>query len=59
MGHMLDEEGSTQSSPTLFILGIGLIFLSMNVWSFRRAYLLKRDGVTIDGEKEEGDSHQG
>ena len=50
MGRMLDEEGSTQSSPTLFILGIGLVFLAMNIWSFRKAYLLKRDGVTIGGQ---------
>src|ERR1019366_7455490 len=40
---------STQSSGSHFIFFIGLVFLILNLWSFRRAYILKNSGVSIQG----------
>ena len=46
---MLKDSSHSNSSPSLFIFFIGIVFLLLNVWSFRRAYLLKQDGVSIHG----------
>ncbi len=39
----------SNSSPSLFIFILGMAFFLANVWSFRQAYLLKRDGVSVQG----------
>ena len=39
----------SNSSPSLFIFIIGVVFFLSNVWSFRQAYLLKHDGATTQG----------
>ncbi len=46
---MTEESNPSNSSPSLFIFFIGMVFLVLNVWSFRRAYLLKNNGVSVQG----------
>ena len=46
---MPPRSSHSNSSPSLFVFVIGIVFFLFNTWSFRQAYLLKHDGATVQG----------